>query len=114
MHLSRKYSDPVILHALLCEMKGVLAQARETHLAACSSRWKSGMSYNRSLVTKINMHLSTCTLQFLPCFLQNGTWKMETFASLSIGIEYIKFQHRSLFIAERRARLVNHVISTFD
>ena len=23
------------------------------------------------------MHLSTCALQFLPCFLQNGKWKLE-------------------------------------
>ena len=26
---------------------------------------------------KLNMHLSTCALQFLPCFLQNGKWKLE-------------------------------------
>ena len=38
VHLSRKYSDPVTLHAALslhCQMKGVLAPARETHPAAC-------------------------------------------------------------------------------
>ena len=26
---------------------------------------------------KLNMHLSTCALQFLPCFIQNGNWKLE-------------------------------------
>ena len=26
---------------------------------------------------KLSMHLSTCALQFMPCFLQNGNWKQE-------------------------------------